>query len=199
MNKPIGIIYSTVDGHTLKICEVLANHLREKNCCIDLYSIEQFNKQLSIFDSLVIGASVRYGHHNRLIEEFIVRNKIALARIKTAFFSVNLVARKEGKDSADNNPYLTKFLEKVNWQPDISEVFAGQLDYSRYSFLDKLMIKLIMKLTKGPTKTDGPIIFTNWKRVEQLAQKLTEVSSNELICDALQQQGSILKTNHQAE
>ena len=86
MDKPIGIIYSTVDGHTLKICEFLADCLREKYYCVHVHSIEQFNKNLSGFDCLIIGASVRYGKHNHLIRDFIVRNKPMLSTIKTAFF-----------------------------------------------------------------------------------------------------------------
>jgi menaquinone-dependent protoporphyrinogen oxidase len=155
-----------VDRHTLKICEFVARYLIEKHCCVHVYSIEQFNRNPSDFDCLIIGASVRYGKHNHLIRDFILKNKKLLGTIKTAFFSVNLVARNEGKDRPDNNPYLIKFLHEINWQPDIAEVFAGQLDYSRYSFLDRLMIKLIMKLTKGPAKTNGPIIYTNRERVK---------------------------------
>lgn len=179
MNKGIAIIYSTADGHTLKISETIANHLKDQYCCVHMCSIEQFRENPSDFDCVVIGASVRYGNHNGLIRDFILKNKQLLAKSKTAFFSVNLVARNEGKNRADNNPYLIKFLDEIRWQPDIAEVFAGKLDYSRYSFFDKLMIKLIMRLTNGPTKTDKPIIYTNWDRVREFAQKLTQVLSTQ--------------------
>lgn len=172
MNKPTAIIYSTTDGHTLKICQVLAAHLRKNNYPVFIYAIEDFHEHVEDFHSLIIGASVRYGKHSRLINEFIQNNRQALSNIKTAFFTVNLVARKEGKDIAENNPYLVKFLNQTKWQPDIIDVFAGKLDYSRYSFFDRIMIKIIMKLTKGPTKTDEPIVYTNWERVTQFGEKI---------------------------
>ncbi len=34
------------------------------------------------------------------------------------------------------------------------------------------MIKLIMKMTKGPTKTDQPIEYTNWNRVAEFAKTI---------------------------
>ena len=66
---------------------------------------------------------------------------------------MNLVARKDDKNTPDTNPYLKKFLETIGWTPDTLDVFAGILDYSKYSFFDRLMIRLIMKLTNGPTRT----------------------------------------------
>jgi menaquinone-dependent protoporphyrinogen oxidase len=36
------------------------------------------------------------------------------------------------------------------------------------------MIKLIMKMTKGPTKSDKPIEFTDWDRVKDFAIKISQ-------------------------
>ena len=58
--------------------------------------------------------------------------------------------------------------------PKIIDVFAGRLDYDSYSLLDRLMIKLIMKITKGPTKSDKPIEYTDWKRVEDFSMKICQ-------------------------
>ncbi|SHF51408.1 menaquinone-dependent protoporphyrinogen oxidase [Salegentibacter echinorum] len=174
MTPKIGIIYSSVDGHTKKICETLKNTFEEKNITTELYSIEGFKKDFLQYDILVIGASIRYGKHNQKILDFIQNNKGKLKRIKTAFFSVNLVARKPEKSSPETNPYFIKFINQIDWSPDFPEVFAGRLDYQSYSFFDSLMIKLIMKLTKGPTKTSGPIEYTDWEKVAAFASKICE-------------------------
>jgi len=44
------------------------------------------------------------------------------------------------------------------------DVLAGRLDYDSYSFVNRLMIKLIMKITKGPTKSVNPVEYTDWDR-----------------------------------
>lgn len=173
--KRIGIIYSTVDGHTKKICEQLVNQLDDGNREVDLFSIDSFDHQVSDFDILIIGASIRYGKHNPLIEKFINDNKKALSNTNTAFFSVNLVARKEDKNKATTNPYLVKFIKSINWTPDVLDVFAGVLDYKAYSFFDRIMIKLIMKMTGGPTKTDQPIEYTDWNRVRSFGEKISKM------------------------
>ena len=174
MKQKIGIIYSSVDGQTKKISEKLVANLNEKQIETKIYSIENFNDDLSEFHTLIIGASIRYGTHNKRILEFISKNKNYLNEIKTAFFSVNLVARKEEKNSAKTNPYLIKFLKKTDWNPDFLEVFAGKLDYKSYSLIDRIMIKLIMKLTDGPTKSDKPLDFTDWKKVNDFGLRISE-------------------------
>ena len=170
--KKIGIIYSTVDGHTKKICEKLKRIIEDKNLNVELVSIADFKKNISDYDTMLIGASVRYSKHNASIRKFMIDNKSDLKKINTTLFSVNLVARKDDKNTPDTNPYLKKFLEKIGWTPDTLDVFAGILDYSKYSFLDRLMIRLIMKLTNGPTKTKSAIEYTNWDRVKILGEKI---------------------------
>lgn len=71
MAPKIGIIYSSVDGHTKKICETLKNTFEEKNIITELYSIEDFKEDFLQYDTLVIGASIRYGKHNQKILNFI--------------------------------------------------------------------------------------------------------------------------------
>ena len=173
MDRKIGILYASVDGQTLKICKSLATYFKAHQIPTELYPIDKFESSLSSFHTLIIGASIHYGKHDKKVITFINANKAHLKHVKTAFFSVNLVARKDDKNTANTNPYLIKFLKSTHWKPDFVDVFAGKLDYKSYSFLDKLMIKLIMKLTKGPTKSDVPIEYTDWKRVELFGRKIS--------------------------
>ena len=174
MEQKIGIIYATVDGQTLKICNYIIDLMRKKQKKAEMYSIDDFNGNIIDYDILIIGASIRYGVHNEKISKFITNNKEALNSIKTAFFSVNLVARKPDKNLPDTNPYLVKFIDKIKWRPDVLDVFAGKLDYKSYPFWDRIMIKLIMKMTKGPTRTDKPIEYTDWNRVDAFTSKVIE-------------------------
>lgn len=174
MKQKIGIIYSSTDGQTLKICKKINQHFIENKIPTKLFSIDEFSEDLSEFHTFIIGASIRYGKHNATISAFINNNKDKLNKITTAFFSVNLVARKEDKNLATTNPYLIKFINQIDWKPDFLDVFAGKLDYKAYKFFDRLMIKLIMKLTKGPTKTAKPIEFTDWERVDAFTFKILE-------------------------
>lgn len=165
MNVKTGIIYSSVDGQTLKICNKLRDQFLENNQNVELFSINDFNEDVTNYDRLIIGASIRYGVHNKKIIDFINTHKEQLDSIKTAFFSVNLVARKPEKSTPSTNPYVIKFFKTIDWTPTIVEVFAGKLDYKKYPFFDRIMIQFIMWMTKGPTNANTEIEYTNWDKV----------------------------------
>ena len=166
------ILYSTVDGHTKSICEYINKKLKNKRN-ISISSLEDSVKfNLNQFDEIVVGASVRYGYHRKNVYDFIRKNKSTLENKKTAFFSLNLTARKPEKDTAETNPYVYKFLKKVNWEPTIKDVFAGKLDYPNLDTLNKLAILFIMVITNGPKDTSKTYELTDWKRVDNLINKI---------------------------
>ena len=175
MDTKTGIIYSSVDGQTLKICKRLREEFLKSNQKVELFSISDFNEDISDYDKLIIGASIRYGVHNKEVIEFININKKLLDSIKTAFFSVNLVARKSQKNTPSTNPYVIKFFKNINWTPTIVEVFAGKLDYKKYPFFDRIMIQFIMWMTKGPTNVNTEIEYTNWDRVTEFGKQLRDL------------------------
>lgn len=172
MNNKTAIIYSSVDGQTLKICNKLRDVLLQYDQKVELFSIENFTENITNYDRLIIGASIRYGVHNKKIIDFINTNKEQLDSLKTAFFSVNLVARKPEKRTAETNPYVIKFFKSIDWKPTIIEVFAGKLDYKKYPFFDRIMIQFIMWMTKGPTDSNTEIEYTNWDRVAAFGKQL---------------------------
>jgi menaquinone-dependent protoporphyrinogen oxidase len=176
MKVKIGILYATVDGQTLKICNKLRKELLKNNNQVELFSIDEFNETISDFDKFIIGSSIRYGVHHKKIIEFINANKAQLDTIKTAFFSVNLVARKLEKQTPETNPYVIKFFKKITWKPTIVEVFAGKLDYKKYPFFDRIMIQFIMWITKGPTNQNTTIEYTNWDDVIKFAFKVEDLA-----------------------
>jgi len=167
--KKILLTYSTVDGHTKTICEKILSY--SKTSQVDILPIDS-SINIKDYDTVVIGASIRYGKYRDEIFEFIKENEELLNSKDNAFFSVNVVARKENKNKPETNPYLIKFLNKISWQPKILDVFAGKIDYPKYKFLDKYAIKFIMWITKGPTDTSKVYEFTDWNRVKSFAEKL---------------------------
>ena len=166
------IVYSTTDGQTKKICEKIIQTGKKKQS-IEMLSIhEASDLSISEYEKIIIGASIRYGKHNPLVYEFIKSNKAQLEKKSTAFFTVNVVARKKEKNQPETNPYMKKFLELSGWQPDKLAVFAGRIDYPSYRFFDRLIIRLIMFITKGPTDTSQTYEFTDWTKVEEFAKEV---------------------------
>ena len=170
------IIYSTTDGHTREICQRLRQVIEQQDHRVTLISIDdESNVDLELFDKIVLGASIRYGKHHKQVYEYIKRNEQFLDSRPNAFFSVNVVARKPEKNQPETNPYLKKFLKQISWQPKQLAVFAGKIDYQKYHFRDRQMIRLIMWMTKGPTDPDTVVEFTNWKQVEIFGQLISNM------------------------
>ena len=166
------VIYSSTDGHTKTICERITNFLNDGNLA-ELFSIEDVKKvDLSRFEKIIIGASIRYGKHSKELYNFIKINKNILDQKKCAFFSVNVVARKPEKNTAETNPYINKFLKISKWKPNKIKVFAGKVDYPNYNLVDKYIIKFIMLITGGPTDTSQSYEFTDWSKVDDFSKEL---------------------------
>lgn len=170
------IAYSTVDGHTRHICERIADAVGQRDHEVELAAIDDGPAiDLAAFDKIVIGASIRYGKHRPQVTELINTNQDVLESKPSAFFSVNVVARKPGKNTPETNPYLQKFLRRISWQPKNLAVFAGKIDYPRYDFLDRLAIRFIMWMTKGPTDPTAVVEFTDWDKVDEFARHVAEM------------------------
>jgi len=170
------IAYSTVDGHTQSICERIANIVREKGHEVSLQAIDDGpDIDLDAFDKIVIGASIRYGKHRPQVVGLINSNQSVLESKPSAFFSVNVVARKPEKNTPATNPYLQKFLKQIAWQPKTMAVFAGKIDYPRYTFWDRAAIRFIMWMTKGPTDPTTVVEFTDWDKVDEFASLVADL------------------------
>ena len=168
------IIYSSKDGQTKRICEVIKENLINKDNH-KIFSIDNVSEvNFQNYDYIIIGASIRYGKHSPKVLNFIKNNLELFKYKKNAFFSVNVVARKTGKDTPDTNPYVQKFLKKTKWTPDKLGVFAGKVDYPNYNFFNRQVIRLIMFITKGPTDISQTYEFTNWDKVKEFATEINK-------------------------
>ncbi|EEP90928.1 MULTISPECIES: menaquinone-dependent protoporphyrinogen IX dehydrogenase [Yersinia] len=164
------ILYSSRDGQTQTIASYIAKELSTGATCEiqDLANVEKID--LRQYQQVMIGASVRYGHFSPVLSKFVNKHVEQLNQIPSAFFAVNLTARKPEKRSPQTNAYVRKFLLGTPWQPTLCTVFAGALRYPRYRWIDKVMIQLIMRMTGGETDTSKEVEYTDWQQVSGFAQ-----------------------------
>ncbi len=169
----VAIIYSTMQGHTKKISHHIGNILNEKAYDVDYINLDNMQDfDISDYDKIIIGASIRYGKFRKNLFSFINKYTNELNSMPSFLFTVNLVARKANKDSAETNVYTRKLLNKINWQPKDVAVFAGEVCWSKYSWWQTKIIQLIMVITKGPTDTSVDMEFTDWNNVTNFAAKI---------------------------
>ena len=167
------ILYSTTDGHTIEICNRMQSVIEQLGDAVELVDLADGPDLAALeFDKVVIGASIRYGKHQKTVYEFIRNYRDTLEAHPNALFSVNVVARKPEKNTPETNPYLQKFLKQIDWQPQNLGVFAGKIVYPALGPFDRTMIRFIMWMTKGPTDPTGTFEFTDWEKVEEFGRRI---------------------------
>lgn len=170
------LLHKGVYGHALKISERLRDGLEARGDAAIVRTLDEGAADGATFDAIVIGASIRHGKHNPAVIEFIRAQLPLLTSKPSAFFSVNLVARKPAKNTPETNPYARKFLAQSPWKPTIAAVFGGVLDYQRYGPFDRYAIRFIMKLTGGPTDLHTNTEFTDWDAVDRYAARISAIA-----------------------
>ena len=120
-------------------------------------------------------APIRYGWHLPSATRFLKLFQREKLTNPLAIISVNLTARKPGKDTAQGNPYLRRWLKRLRLKPDLALAIAGNLDYPRYNLFDRVTIQLIMTITGGPTNPRVAVDFTPWDKVDALAAQIAEL------------------------
>jgi menaquinone-dependent protoporphyrinogen oxidase len=171
------LLYSTVYGLSKSICERIQTSLRNRGQAAEVAPLAGGNVDPTAFDAIVIGASIKHGKHHPSVLEFIRTHQKLLEAKPSALFSVNLVARKPGRNTPQTNPYLKRLLAKSPWTPRLAGVFAGELDYSRYGPLDKHMMRFVMWINRGPTDFNARVQFTNWDEVERFAGQVAALAN----------------------
>jgi menaquinone-dependent protoporphyrinogen oxidase len=172
------VLYATRDGQSRRIaqriCEQLAVH-EIQVAPHDLAEAWPTTEELAGAAVVVLVAAVRYGRHLPEAHRFLARYRALAPPPALALASVNLTARKPARSSADTNPYLRKLAALAGRRPAVAAAFAGRLDYPRYGWLDRQLIRVIMWLTDGPTDPGACVEYTAWDAVDAFAARVADL------------------------
>ncbi|HTW68369.1 MAG TPA: menaquinone-dependent protoporphyrinogen IX dehydrogenase, partial [Acetobacteraceae bacterium] len=168
------LLYASHDGQARRIAMRIALRLAEQWIAAlprDLAIGVPAPKEFETAPLVVVVAAVRYGRHLPAADRALAAYKQSGSKAPLIFVSVNLTARKPGRTTVETNQYLRKLLLRHDLTPAFATAVAGRLDYPRYGWLDRQIIRLIMKLTGGPTDPRTCTEFTDWQAVEAIAQR----------------------------
>ena len=183
MSKPsrrqsISLYYATHDGQSRRIAEHISRRLAESDIIAppqDAAATPAAPADLATASVVVLVAAVRYGRHLPEADRFLVAYRSLSSPPPLAFASVNLTARKPAKTTATGNVYVRKVIARHRLTPALAVAFAGRLDYRRYGWLDRQIIRFIMLLTRGPTDPDTCIEYTSWHAVDEFAARVADL------------------------
>ena len=176
--RAAALYYATRDGQSRRIAAHIFGFLNAGEMLAPPQNVAESLPEpadLAKASVVVLVAAVRYGRHLPEAERFLAAYRSLNTPPPLALASVNLTARKPAKRTATGNPYLRKLIARHRLAPALAVAFAGRLDYRRYGWLDRQIIRFIMLLTRGPTDPDTCIEYTSWVAVDQFASQIADL------------------------
>jgi menaquinone-dependent protoporphyrinogen oxidase len=144
----IVVLYGTTEGHTGKIPQRIASIGRQHGHHVDVIHLAEVDASFDIaaYDGVMVRASIHEGSHQRHVYRWLKAHQAALTRMPTAAFTVCLAIRSLNENErAAARAFSGLCQEKTDWNPDVSEVFAGALMYSEYNWLARMVMKSIAR------------------------------------------------------
>jgi menaquinone-dependent protoporphyrinogen oxidase len=171
------VVYASHDGQTRKIAEWIATVIRARGHLVELLDAAHASqdRDLSRFQAVLIGSPIRAQGYLRPVVRFIQSHRTTLETLPTLFFSVGLaVVSKVHDGRAQTMRVVEKLVAETGWRPDRVELVAGALQYTRYNFLVRFVMRRIAKAEGGDTDTSRDYEYTDWTAVERFAVEFLE-------------------------
>ena len=166
--------YGTTEGQTARIAHHLAEAVRSHGLEAQVLDLKgSKDVPLEGYDAVIVGGSIHMGKHEEYVVDFVRKNRAALERLPSAFFSVSLAAH---GDVDNARAYVENFEQETGWRPTQVGLFSGALLYRQYGFLKRLMMKKIVTDKPGSLSTDTSRdhVYTDWDEVKRFAKVFLE-------------------------
>lgn len=179
MPRRVLIAYATTHGHTGRIVERIAEVLRAAGLACVLERLDEgAQPDPRGYDGVIVAASVHGGHHQREIVDWARRHQIALSRHPSALLSVSLTAADEGFHARSTTRRLIDdLLDDTGWTPDVRLPVAGALEYERYDFPTRLVMRLVARRHGAPEDVAHDVDFTDWEAIAAFAEQFAATIS----------------------
>ena len=170
------VLFGTTDGHTARIAEALATAMRSQGADVELADAAKTSPDPGGFDAVVVAASVHAGGYQRAVRRWIRTNVPLLRTRRTAFVSVCLGVLQHDQAVDRELKAITKsFQAATGWSPDVTKVVAGALQYTRYNWLKRLLMKRIVRKAGGDVDTSRDYEYTDWNDLRRFAERFASM------------------------
>jgi menaquinone-dependent protoporphyrinogen oxidase len=166
------VVYATKEGQTGKIARHITGTLRLAGHSVQLVDADHSRGPIPLerFQAVFVGAPIHAGGYPRSVVRFARAQRALLERVPSAFFSVGLaVASRTSDGRAQTLPLVEKFMKQTGWRPTRVELVAGALQYSKYNFLIRFVMRRISAKEGGDTDTLHDYEYTDWPALDRFA------------------------------
>ena len=174
----ISVFYSTRDGQSERIAQRVVARLCDSGATTTIHLLTRSTQPTieARCRAIVAILAVRYGGMLPEAAEFLTGYAGRDQAPPLALAVVSLVARDKSRRTPQTNPYLRKTLAHYRLRPALATALAGRLNYPKYRFVDKQMIRLIMAMTGGVTDGRSDIEYTDWAQVDDFAAAIVTLA-----------------------
>lgn len=161
MEKRVLVAYATKAGSTAEIASQIGEKISQKSLAVDVLPLSKV-KDLGAYSAVVLGSAIRIGSVLPEVKSFVEKNQAALTQKP---FSMFVACMTLNEDTEANRATVSAYLDPIRAmvKPASEGLFAGVIDPSKVSILDRLIIKAI----KPPIGD-----FRDWDKINAWAESL---------------------------
>ena len=141
MINRILVTYATRAGSTVDVAAAIGETLSGRDFNVDVKSVKD-NPPLDNYKAVIIGSAVRMGSWLPEALNFVKSNQEALKKLPVALFSVHMANTADDETSRSNRLAYLKAIRPL-LDPVDEAFFGGKMDFSRLSFLDRVICRLL--------------------------------------------------------
>jgi menaquinone-dependent protoporphyrinogen oxidase len=162
------VAYDSKFGSTAEIAKFIGKHIHAGSRTVDVKRIEDVI-DLKSYEQVVIGSAIQYDKWLPEMREFVVKHERELAQKTVAFFLVCLVLTKDSEKARAKASTYAAEIEELVPKVNVHKFgqFAGVLDYSKMSFVQRIGAKGIF-LMLGIKEGD----YRDWDAIQTWTKNL---------------------------
>ncbi len=146
------VIYSSKYGTTKTCAEKLARGLNNANL-VDVRNVKGLD--LSVYDTVIIGSSIRMGQVNKKIKIFCEENSKELINKNLGLFICS------GMEENANKDFNVNFEKKLLQNCTYKAWLGGEIDLKKAKGIDKIIVGMVVKMFENDGHKNYPKINEN--------------------------------------
>ena len=178
MSPRVLVVFHTSEGQTARIAERIASVLRSLDSSVEVRSVDTAPVP-SDFDAVVVGDSIHVMHHSRALTQYLKEHAAALNAMPSALFQVSLTSTNPDEEhTVAAQALVQELIERTGFQPKKVALFAGALVYTKYGWLKRRIMRVIVKREGGDTDMSHDFEYTDWDAVERFARDVDALAQS---------------------
>jgi menaquinone-dependent protoporphyrinogen oxidase len=147
MAERILVAYASTAGSTREVAQAIGKALGEGDAAVDVLPAKRV-KDLSPYRAVVVGAAIHMSKWLPEAARFVNSHREALNKVPVAYFGVCITLK---DDTEENRCTVAAWMEPMSAyvKPVATGMFAGRMAYNNLPFVQRLMVRNMVKIPEG--------------------------------------------------